>query len=699
MSVLYCYQDNTWKVAGFGVAAEYQVVRSNYHCPELLQKNTTFTNETDLWALGCLIYVVAALEPAFNSPSDICHYHNRKTPLRPSDLRVSEFLYCQFIDSLLNESASTRPTAHDTSTLFSIYSQLLDHRVGHWLDSLSPKIPWAQWIELASKKSPQDMALKIAEFYEGINEAQVAGYLRRFVVFEDLSNVCGENTPLHDSNLSQDGDATSIVTLKTWNEGASQDVRIWHRLCHAYVVKNSHKTAMGPCERAKDRLLSNPSPLLTLSNLHVEKGNFKKAIHAFTQIFDGDEPALPMYDTPVQPPSLVHKGKLKALASKLTTTVNSGNNKSLHLAAWAGNMQAIERWIRAGSPTDSLETHAFAPLHLAAWNMHTDVAVKLVEAHRTWVNAQGPGGWTPLHCACVNGDTSLINALLQAEANYDLMDEGGGRPMHWAAEGGCSRAVKALFERGACVDSIDHTGGTPMHLAASMGHVEVVRALSQLGAEVTTRDKKGETPILNAAENGHLQVVKTLLDLGADLSCVDNDGRTVMHFAARSGNPYLIHFLNSRHVNPSPRDNNSQTPMHQAASFGQPAAIKALSQLQAEISVVDVAHWMPMHYAASLGHTSVIEALVELHAELSPRDGKNWTPLHETIKAGHQDAADVLRRFSADACAVDAQGRRPFDYETKKYETNKRKTDEGAKTGDSCQRTKKLSKSKKRRKF
>jgi len=94
----------------------------------------------------------------------------------------------------------------------------------------------------------------------------------------------------------------------------------------------------------------------------------------------------------------------------------------------------------------------------------TDVAVKLVKAHRAWANVRGPEGWTPLHCACYNGDTSLVNALLQAGANYDLMDGGGGSPMHWAAESGCCDVVKALSERGASVESIDHSGGTPMHL-------------------------------------------------------------------------------------------------------------------------------------------------------------------------------------------------------------------------------------------
>jgi hypothetical protein len=69
-------------------------------------------------------------------------------------------------------------------------------------------------------KESMDMVLKIAEVYEGLKEVQIVAHLRRFVVFEDLSNVCAEKTHLPDSNHPRDDDATSIATLRRQIEGA-----------------------------------------------------------------------------------------------------------------------------------------------------------------------------------------------------------------------------------------------------------------------------------------------------------------------------------------------------------------------------------------------------------------------------------------------------------------------------------------------
>ena len=141
MSFNGCAACEMWKVAGFGVDAAWRTRGTNYHAPQLLQRGQTFTKETDIWAFGCVIYELTALEPAFKSSWDICQYHNRKTPLRPSNLRVPELLYCEINESFLNKTASERPTAHDATTLFLVYSRLLGLTAGPWLISISPKLP------------------------------------------------------------------------------------------------------------------------------------------------------------------------------------------------------------------------------------------------------------------------------------------------------------------------------------------------------------------------------------------------------------------------------------------------------------------------------------------------------------------------------------------------------------------------------
>ena len=64
----------------------------------------------------------------------------------------------------------------------------------------------------------------------------------------------------------------------------------------------------------------------------------------------------------------------------------NNENMSLHLAARTGSGDAVERWLQTGSNNEASqkEISVYTPLHLAAWNMHTDVAIKLAKNNCTY---------------------------------------------------------------------------------------------------------------------------------------------------------------------------------------------------------------------------------------------------------------------------------------------------------------------------
>eukprot|EP00794_Sanderia_malayensis_P018758 gene18758-20649_t len=114
------------------------------------------------------------------------------------------------------------------------------------------------------------------------------------------------------------------------------------------------------------------------------------------------------------------------------------------------------------------------------------------------LNDPNDKGETPLHVACINGNTSRVQELL---------------------------------EKGASVHVRDHCGWLPLHEACNFGHVEIVKLLIAYGANVN--DPGGShcgriTPLHDAAQNGHFETVKFLIKSNADPFYQDAKGRTAL---------------------------------------------------------------------------------------------------------------------------------------------------------------------------
>ncbi len=91
---------------------------------------------------------------------------------------------------------------------------------------------------------------------------------------------------------------------------------------------------------------------------------------------------------------------------------------NLHFAAWTGNREIVEMLVQDGEDATVQDSYGWMALHLAVWNMHTDVVrfLLVVAARIPWVSIQTQGGSTALHLATHNNDVEVINILLNAGA-------------------------------------------------------------------------------------------------------------------------------------------------------------------------------------------------------------------------------------------------------------------------------------------
>ena len=102
----------------------------------------------------------------------------------------------------------------------------------------------------------------------------------------------------------------------------------------------------------------------------------------------------------------------------------------------------------------------------------------------------------------------------------------GQTALMWAAADGNSAVVQALLDAGADFRTPLASGFTPLFFAVREGRTDVTRILLKAGADVNEAmqprrfpsrgPKKGTTPLILAVENGHFELAVALLESGAD---------------------------------------------------------------------------------------------------------------------------------------------------------------------------------------
>lgn len=107
-------------------------------------------------------------------------------------------------------------------------------------------------------------------------------------------------------------------------------------------------------------------------------------------------------------------------------------------------------------------------------------------------------GETQLHRACIAGNSSLVQRLIDQGHPVNVRDHAGWLPLHEAANHGFKQIVEILLDNGAWINDRGGTncdGFTPIHDACGNGMLGVVELLLDRGVNVTLRNDLGNTPL------------------------------------------------------------------------------------------------------------------------------------------------------------------------------------------------------------
>ncbi len=304
----------------------------------------------------------------------------------------------------------------------------------------------------------------------------------------------------------------------------------------------------------------------------------------------------------------------------------------------------------------SSKSRGRSPLHLAAAAGKLSIVDFLLDSDAN-IFAVDIGGISALHLAIQYGHSSVADKLIKKMGKRaHIRDKNATTPLHVAARHGQDAITSRLLFLGgghtgsenaegeSFIDAKNNFGLTPLHYAAAWGHGGVIKLLLSDGANVNVANKQGLTPLFLASRDGREEVVALLsAQQGVNLERGDDEAHTPLCVAVANGHLRIFARLLSRGADPHAKDKNGMIPLHIASKRGNFEAVTSLLQTKGgNINERDNNGNTPLHYAAEVGHMGLVESLLQSGADVSARNIKNETAGDLARASGHNQILQIL---------------------------------------------------------
>lgn len=103
----------------------------------------------------------------------------------------------------------------------------------------------------------------------------------------------------------------------------------------------------------------------------------------------------------------------------------------------------------------------------------------------------------PLHYSALTDDVEVVQSLLDAGADPNVVDMQGFTPLHLAAQSYAIASATKLLNAGADANALNLWGNGPLFVAVfnSQGRGDMIRLLRDCGADPGLVNKSGQTPL------------------------------------------------------------------------------------------------------------------------------------------------------------------------------------------------------------
>ena len=159
----------------------------------------------------------------------------------------------------------------------------------------------------------------------------------------------------------------------------------------------------------------------------------------------------------------------------------------------------------------------------------------------------GEDGNLPIHLACKEGFTEIVEAFIDHWMNINARTSTGETPLHYAVYSKQDTVTVLLLVKGADINAVDIFDRRPDHVAAIVGNIDYLKTVKNV-VDITSGfagNEETELSLHIAARNGHVEVLILLLDRGCNVDARTSLGNTALLFAAR-GSIDCVQLLLSR---------------------------------------------------------------------------------------------------------------------------------------------------------
>jgi ankyrin repeat protein len=320
-------------------------------------------------------------------------------------------------------------------------------------------------------------------------------------------------------------------------------------------------------------------------------------------------------------------------------TVKPDGTTPLHDAVYRDDIQAITRLLHEGADAKAVNRYGVTPLSLACVNGDA-AAIELLLKAGADPNTSLPGGETALMTCARTGKVSAVKVLIAHGANVNAKETSHGQnAIMWAAAEGNAEVVEALIQAGADFRERLQTGFDPFLFAVRNGQIGVVRALLKAGVDVNdtiqsnrtfgspsqglTPPRNGTSALVLAVENGHFELASDLLDAGADPNAAAQ-GWTALHAITWVRKP------GGGDNNPAPVGSGNMTSLELVKKLvAKHADINArmAKKVNVGLTSLNTKGATPFFLAARTADAELMRALVALGANPKLNNADNSTPL------------------------------------------------------------------------